>query len=66
MDKENEFKPGDVVVCKFTRKTGMVLKEEDQNKEVVIRNSDGTKDTYFTFELIPYSSDGKTVTGGTL
>ena len=65
MGEENEFKLGDIVVCKFTNKTGMVLKEENQNKEVLIRNSDGTKDTYFTFELIP-SSDEKTVKGAVL
>lgn len=53
MDKENEFKPGDLVQHKATREFSVVLKEKNQDEKVKARKSDGEKDTFFDFELVP-------------
>jgi len=65
MGEENEFKLGDIVKCKFTERIGMVIDEDYASGKVLIRNSDNTKDTFFTFELIPYSKGTPVIVGNT-
>ncbi|MBE3089177.1 MAG: hypothetical protein IMZ41_02735 [Actinobacteria bacterium] len=54
MEKEYEFNPGDVIQHKATGKIGVVLelKEEQNKREVMVRNSDNTTHHYHTFELV--------------
>ena len=54
MEKEYEFNPGDVIQHKATGKIGVVLelKEEQNKREVIVRNSDNEKQHYSTFELV--------------
>jgi hypothetical protein len=54
MEKEYEFNPGDIIQHKATGKIGIVLelKEEQNKREVIVRNSDNEKQHYSTFELI--------------
>ena len=57
MKEENEFKLGDMVRHKTTGVFGVVLTEEDQDKKVDVRNSDGREVSYLTSELVPVSDD---------
>jgi len=57
MKGENEFKLGDMVRHKTTGVFGVVISEEDQDKKVDVRNSDGREVSYFTSELVPVSDD---------
>jgi len=57
MEEENKFKLGDMVQHKATRVFGVVISEEDQDKKVDVRNSDGREVSYFTSELVPVSDD---------
>lgn len=54
MEKEYEFNPGDVIQHKATGKIGVVLelKEEQNKREVIVRNSDNATQHYHTFELV--------------
>lgn len=54
MEKEYEFNPGDIIQHKATGKIGIVLelKEEQNKREVIVRNSDNEKQHYSTFELV--------------
>lgn len=57
MKEENEFKLGDMVRHKTTGVFGVVISEEDQDKKVDVRNSDGREVSYLTSELVPVSDD---------
>ena len=57
MKEENEFKLGDMVRHKTTGVFGVVISEEDQDKKVDVRNSDGREVSYLTSELVPVSND---------
>ena len=59
MEKEYEFNPGDVIQHKATGKIGVVLelKEEQNKREVMVRNSDNTTHHYHTFELVKMEND---------
>jgi len=54
MEKEYEFNPGDIIQHKATGRIGIVLelKEEQNKREVIVRNSDNEKQHYSTFELV--------------
>jgi hypothetical protein len=54
MEKEYEFNPGDIIQHKATGKIGIVLelKEEQNKRDVIVRNSDNEKQHYSTFELV--------------
>jgi len=53
MEEKNKFKLGDMIQHKATRVFGLVISEEDQDKKVDVRNSDGREVSYFTSELVP-------------
>ena len=55
--EENEFKLGDMVRHKTTGVFGVVISEEDQDKKVDVRNSDGREFSYFTSELVLVRDD---------
>ncbi|MBU4314009.1 MAG: hypothetical protein KJ821_04365 [Actinobacteria bacterium] len=59
MEKEYEFNPDDVIQHKATGKIGVVLelKEEQNKREVIVRNSDNTTQHYHTFELVKMDDD---------
>jgi len=57
MKEENEFKLGDMVRHKTTGVFGVVISEEDQDKKVDVRNSDGREVSYITSELVPVRDD---------
>ena len=59
MEKEYEFNPGDVIQHKATSKIGIVLglKEEQNKREVIVRNSDNEIQRYCTFELVKMADD---------
>ena len=59
MEKEYEFNPGDVIQHKATGIIGIVLelKEEQNKREVVVRNSDNERQHYCTFELVKMEND---------
>jgi len=57
MAEEEKIEPGKTVQHKATGVFGVVTSEEDQDKKVDVRNSDGLKATYFTYELIAVRDD---------
>ena len=57
MEEENKFKLGDMVQHKTTGMFGVVISEEDQDKKVDVRNSDGREFSYFTSELVLVRDD---------
>lgn len=65
MNKENEFKPGDVVQHKATGKKCVVIRIEEKDNTVIVRDSEDQIREYSSVELIPFN-DEKTVTGDIL
>lgn len=57
MAEEEKIEPGKTVQHKATGVFGVVTSEEDQDKKVDVRNSDGREVSYFTSELVPVSDD---------
>jgi len=52
MNEEKQFKPGDMVQHKANGIFGVVISEENQDKEIEIRNSYGVLIRYYSFELV--------------
>jgi hypothetical protein len=65
MNKENEFKPGDMVQHKATGKKCVVIRIEEKDNTVIVRDSEDQIRDYSSVELIPFS-DERIVKGGTL
>jgi len=55
MDKENEFKPGDMAQHKATGKICVVIRIEEKDNAVIVRDSADQTKKYYSFELKPFS-----------